>query len=161
MIVKCKDIYNIMTNGYLAFHPSGAFIKNYHYNVLEVMFIRDVHYRIISDDYGMSDCSIIVRAKDFEIISNTIPSNWVLNKRYSDLSPEPWGNINLWDESFWEDYNEDKPKALKCYRDEIKTIIAADKEYIQMMIDERSNNDIFKTWRESMIPLLNKVINNN
>jgi len=162
MIVKCKEIYNEFTNEYLPFDINGCRIKNYHYNVLEIKFIRkDVYYRVISDDSGMSDCSIIVRASDFEIIVNTIPDNWILNTQFSSLTPEKWINKSFWDSSFWEDYNEDKPEALKCYREEVKTIISADKEYIQTIIDERSKDDAFKTWRESMIPLLNEITTEN
>ena len=159
MIVKCIDIYNQNTNQYLDFHQSSYVTKNYHYNVLEIMFTSlGIYYRIIEDRPGMHSMSFITRAQDFEIVSNTIPEGWVLNKKFSKLSPASWMDITLWEESFWQDLDEDRPTAVHCFTDEIKAIIALDKEYIQVMIDERSKNDKMRAWQDTMIPLFNEVL---
>lgn len=159
MIVKCIDIYNESTKQYLYDNTDSYLTKNHHYNVLEIMFTtRGIYYRIISDRAGMRSISFITRAKDFEIVSNKIPPSWILDKKFSDLSPASWMDISLWQESFWQDLDANRPKAVQCYRDEIKAMIALDKEYIQVMIDERSKNDKMITWNETMIPLFNEVL---
>ena len=143
MIVKCKAIYNQNTNEYLETDPLNDLIKSYHYNVLEIEISKDgISYRINTDRDGLASSSIQVLSKDFEIVSTNIPENWVLDKEFASLSPQKWNEISLWEESFWQDYAEDLPKALSCYRDEIKTIVAADKDYIQTMIDERADRDV-------------------
>jgi len=158
MIVKCKAIYNEYTDKYLDFDPVNNLIVDFHYNVLEVFFHRNISFRINTDRNGLASCSIIVLAKDFEIITSNIPQNWILDKKFADLSPQKWNDISLWEESFWQDFFEDLPKALSCYRDEIKTIVAADKDYIQTMLDERADRDIFYTWRGTMLPLFAEVL---
>ena len=160
MIVKCKAIYNQNTKEYLEINPFNSFIVGYHYNVLEVEISKNgISYRINTDRSGLLSCSIPVLAKDFEIVSTNIPENWILDKEFASLSPQKWNNISLWEESFWQDYFEDLPKAISCYRDEIKTIVAADKDYIQTMIDERADRDIFYTWQDTMLPLFAEVLN--
>ena len=159
MIVKCKARYNKNTDKNLDFDPDYYWIKGYHYNVLEVKLDKDgISYRINTDRSGLDSCSVIVLAKDFEIVSANIPDNWILDKEFAELSPQKWSDMSLWEESFWQDYFEDLPKAISCYRDEIKTIVAADKDYIQTMIDERADRDIFYTWQDTMLPLFAEVL---
>ena len=158
MIVKCKAIYNEYTEKYVDFDPVNNLIVGFHYNVLEMRFNNDISFRINTDRDGLASCSIIVLAKDFEIVSSKIPENWVFDRKGAILSPEKWRKMELWEESFWQDYIEDIPKAVACYRDEIKTIVAADKDYIQTMIDERANSDIFYTWQDTMLPLFAEVL---
>ena len=158
MIVKCKAIFNQNTNEYLETDPFNDLIVGFHYNVLEVFFHRNISFRLNTDSDGLASCSIIVLAKDFEIITSNIPENWILNKKFADLSPQKWSDMSLWEESFWQDYDEELPKAVACYRDEIKTIVAADKDYIQTMIDERADSDIFYTWQDTMLPLFAEVL---
>jgi hypothetical protein len=158
MIVKCKSIFNENTQQYSDSDLSSCFSKGYHYNVLSIEFCRgQIYFRIISDRSGLYNFPILVRTNEFEIITNVTPHNWVLDKDRLSLNPEKWSNSSLWMDGFWMDYDAALPNALQSYRDEIKTIISADKDYIQVMIDERSNNDVFKIWRESMVPLLNEV----
>ena len=159
MIVKCKAIFNQNTNEYLEIDPFGDLIQGYHYNVLAIELSNDgISYRINTDRDGLLSCSIPVLAKDFEIVSTNIPDNWILNKEFAELSPQKWSDISLWEESFWQDYFEDLPKATSCYREEIKTIVSADKDYIQTMIDERADRDIFYTWQDTMLPLFAEVL---
>ena len=159
MIVKCKARYNKNTSKYLDFDPDYYWMAGYHYNVLEMKLGKDgISYRINTDISGLASCSTIVLAKDFEIVSTNIPENWILDREFSSLSPQKWKTMSLWEESFWQDYAEDLPKALACYRDEIKTIVAADKDYIQTMIDERADRDIFYTWQDTMLPLFAEVL---
>ncbi len=158
MIVKCNAIYNQNTKEYLDVDPFNHLIVGYYYNVLEVVFHRNITFRINTDRDGLASCSILVLAKDFEIITSNIPENWSLYKKFARLSPQKWNDMSLWEESFWQDYAEDLPKALSCYRDEIKTIVAADKDYIQTMIDERADRDIFYTWQDTMLPLFAEVL---
>lgn len=159
MIVKCKAIYNRNTGKYIERNPHNSFIVGFHYNVLEIMLYKEgISYRINTDRSGLDSCSIIVLAKDFEIITNTIPENWTLNKEHACLSPQKWEDMDLWEESFWQDYIEDRPKAVECYRDEIKKIVAADKDYIQTMIDERTDENKFYAWQDTMLPLFAEVL---
>ena len=158
MIVKCKAIFNKNTSSYLDVDPFGDLMVGHHYNVLEMRFNNDISFRINTDRAGIASCSIIVLAKDFEIITSNTPKNWIFDRDAAILSPEKWRKMNLWEESFWQDYAEDLPKALACYRDEIKTIVAADKDYIQTMIDERADRDIFYTWQDTMLPLFAEVL---
>ena len=159
MIVKCKGVYNKNTGEYLEPDPSNSWTAGYHYNVIE-LFIRKtgISYRINTDNDGLTSCSVIVLGKDFEIVSSNIPENWILDKALATLSPQRWKDIDLWEESFWQDYFENTPKAISCYRDEIKTIVAADKDYIQTMIEERADRDIFYTWQDTMLPLFAEVL---
>ena len=73
MIVKCKDVYNKNTGAYLEPNSSNNWTKGYHYNVIE-LFIRKngISYRINTDNDGLTSCSVIVLAKDFEIITSNI-----------------------------------------------------------------------------------------
>ena len=159
MIVKCKAIYNDYTNEYLDSDYADELFVGFHYNVLEIMLYEyGISYRINTDRDGLDSCSIIVLAKDFETITNTIPENWILNKEYACLSPQKWEDMSLWEESFWQDYMEERPKAVACYRDEIKKIVAADKDYIQTMIDERTDEYKFYTWQDTMLPLFAEVL---
>ena len=159
MIVKCNAIYNQNTKQYVEASYSGSFFVGFHYNVLAIELSKDgISYRINTDRDGLLSCSIPVLAKDFEIVSTNIPDNWILNKEFAELSPQKWSDMSLWEESFWQDYFEDLPKAISCYRDEIKTIVAADKDYIQTMIDERADRDIFYTWQDTMLPLFAEVL---
>ncbi len=159
MIVQCVDIYNIFNKEYLDENISGSVAKGNHYNVLEIDFsAHGIFYRIVPDHGGLYAHSILVRAQDFKIISARFPANWVLSTLehdYSKLSPEKWMDYNLWELGFWGDFGEDKPKALACFRDELKTILATDKDYIATMITERKD---YVSWRESMLPLLNEVL---
>ena len=159
MIVKCKAIYNQNTKEYLDIDTQGNINVNYHYNVLELDIAKKgIVYYINTDSSGLASSSIMVLAKDFEIITNTIPENWILYKEFSSLSPQIWNENSTWEFGFWEAYFEDLPEALACYRSEIKTIVAADKDYIQIMIDERSDNDRFYTWQDTMLPLFAEVL---
>ena len=158
MIVKCKAIYNEYTKKYVDFEAGNNLIVGFHYNVLEMRFDNDISFRINTDRDGLASCSIVVLAKDFEIITSNIPSNWIFDRDGAILSPKKWREMDIWEESFWQDYIEDRPKALACYRDEIKTIVAADKDYIQAMIDERADRDIFSTWQDTMLPLFAEVL---
>ena len=159
MIVKCKARYNKNTGKYLDFDPDYYWMAGCHYNVLEMKLGKDgISYRINTDRSGLASCSVIVLAKDFEIVSTSIPENWILDKEFASLAPQKWNNISLWEESFWQDYFEELPKAILCYRDEIKTIVAADKDYIQTMINERADRDIFYTWQDTMLPLFAEVL---
>ena len=159
MIVKCTAIYNRNTNEYLNIHSNNSITVGFHYNVLEILFDTiGITYRINTDRSGLATCSILVLSKDFEIISNNIPENWNLNRQFPCLSPKEWCDINLWEESFWQDYIENRPKAVACYRDEIKKIVAADKDYIQTMIDERADRSKFATWQDTMLPLFAEVL---
>ncbi len=159
MIVQCVDIYNIFNKEYLDENISGSVAKGNHYNVLEIDFsAHGIFYRIVPDHGGLYAHSILVRAQDFKIISAIMPSNWTLRtftNNLSGLSPVKWTDNSLWDWSFWEDFGEDKPKALACFREELKTILATDKDYIATMITERKD---YVSWRESMLPLLNEVL---
>ena len=159
MIVKCKAIYNQNTKEYLDIDTQGNININYHYNVLELDIAKKgIVYYINTDSSGLASSSIMVLAKDFEIVTNNIPENWILFKERSKLSPDLWTNMSLWEVSFWQDYFEDLPAAIACYRSEMKKIVAADKDYIQIMIDERSDNDRFYTWQDTMLPLFAEVL---
>ena len=159
MIVKCKAIYNQNTKEYLDKDPFDDLNVGFHYNVLEVYIAqKGIVYRINTDSAGLASSSILVLGKDFEIVSNNIPENWILFQEHATLSPDLWTNMSLWEVSFWQDYFEDLPAAIACYRSEMKKIVAADKDYIQIMIDERADNDRFYTWQDTMLPLFAEVL---
>ena len=139
MIVKCKQLYNANTKEYHA-GPSylGLTIGNF-YSVLEVYYEdNEVFYRIFDDATYEFQVTILKRADDFEIISGKIPPNWELIRREysSKLSPKMWNIFEPWEESFWQDYDNNLPKAKQCFDDELRIIFDTDADYIKQ-IDQK------------------------
>lgn len=163
MIVKCLKLYNLNTNTYKDDVSSGALSVGNIYNVLEIYINNsEILYRVISDDSGAYSFPILVRAIDFEVISYNIPSNW---KTYSrdleygiSISPSKWVDDDLWEYSFWQEYDESTAKVIKCFNEELIIIFKTDAEYIQQMIDQRPRYPATEVWHQSMIPLFEQVL---
>ena len=134
MIIKCLAIYSDGEEKYIQRDSFLTIGKLYH--VLEIYCLgEDVRYRVISDDAssdaytGAITHPILVRAQDFEIVSNTLPGNWgvkVTNTNRHRFGPEKWINNDYWEHSFWEDFGNSVLEALQCYKDELKVIMSTD-----------------------------------
>ena len=121
MIVKCLKI----------FHGDREEVKKDTfetvgkcYQVLEISVSSDqMYFRIVPDQGGHP---ILVAAKYYQVITHTIPKNWILwqYREYSFcFGPEKWGNCTLWGESFWSSWDDCEPEALKIYEEEMKIIL--------------------------------------
>jgi hypothetical protein len=89
------------------------------YTVLEIL-VRPGHYilfRLISDD---ANTPALFDSRQFEIVSNKIPSNWVavLHEQELHITPEKWLIPG-----FWEDYFDGVAEATKNFEEEKRLII--------------------------------------
>lgn len=162
MIVKCIKLYDGDTKQYIQDDRTPFVALGYHYNVLEVIITgQEVFYGLLADQHGMDGNPILVRSEDFEVVSANVPSNWKLNdqdQNHLKLSPVTWSDNSLWIDSFWEEYHNSTPRTLKCFEEELVTILSADKEYIAKMINERPNSEMYQNWHQTMMPVFNKVL---
>ncbi len=163
MIVKCTMLHNSYTGKYEDGCTNEYLTKGAHYNVLEIIFQHStIEYRVLSDDNGIRHFPILVNAKDFEMVSPILPSNWIMFNRAdgnsSTIGPAKWLDNSLWKYSFWQEYDDATPRTLQCYKEEVMTIIKTDKEYIQQMISERPNVELTRNWHETMVPLFNEIL---
>lgn len=165
LIVQCIDIYNENTNIYSQQATDTFVTKGWHYNVLEISFDgQDVRYRVMSDCNGTYHFPILVRAQDFKVVSPRIPNNWILHNRDDNssllVSPAKWVQHELWEYTFWQEYDNATPRTLQCYREELIEILRSDKEYIQIMLDERNGYPL-QSWHETVPTLFNEVLRQN
>jgi len=136
MIVKCKKIYKSAVKKYHDGESDSCETIGKSYQVLEIYTEeKEVHYRIIPDDAADDELSggittpILIRAKDYDVVSGKIPANWVVKKispTSHEFGPEKWLNNDYWKYSFWEDFCDSVPAALECYKEELKIIQATD-----------------------------------
>lgn len=114
------------------------------YHVLELYFRHDeTQFRIIPDDTTLADKfsshPILVTDKDFKLVSGVIPQNWEIamreSRRYT-LGPRKWIDNELWIDSFWEDWDNSLPDALKCYEEELAIIESTEDlaDYLQAIV---------------------------
>jgi hypothetical protein len=161
MIVKCLQLYNANLMKYVPGPTNGFLTIGNHYNVLEICFYEEIMYRLLSDHGGSYGTPGLARAQDFQIVSNRAPFNWGMCNVCDDvfkIVPKKWGQNELWVDSFWEEYcNESTPRTLHSFKQELITIIKTDKEYIDIMINERPNIGFLQNWHESMLPLFEEV----
>jgi len=128
MIVKCLKIYNIGLDKIVDKKRNSFITVGNLYQVLEVYFRKkEINFRIIPDDASKIGIEhpILVRANEFEVVSGKIPPNWVMyrgGEEFFKLSPEKWTKFEEWQESFWEDFGNSIPEALRCYEQELKVI---------------------------------------
>ena len=127
MIVKCLRIYNEHQNIILPTKQTSFESVGKCYQVLEfISNKKGTVLRIIPDCKGHP---VLVRACDYEILSNKIPRNWSIYQ-YSEsffiFGPERWINSEKWEVSFWSDWDDNCPKALQCYEEEMKIIQQTD-----------------------------------
>lgn len=130
MIIKCLKIYNENTHEYENKTHNGFITVGKLYQVLEVYFREsETLYRIIPDDAGIGGHPILVRSSEFEIISGKIPPNWGFIERRPGsmlVGPEKWIHHQYWQDSFWEDWDNSLPEALRCYEEGLKIIKDSD-----------------------------------
>lgn len=105
MKVKCISIFN--KNSYLEIGKEYAVLQ------LEIYLPKKVIYRLVADtNYKMP---ALYEPEQFEVTSNLIPSNWVIDifDESIMLGPKAWAAIG-----FWEDCYDMDEKALEIYRRE-------------------------------------------
>ena len=102
---------------------------NKEYIVLSIKIYSDeISFRLTNEEDDKE--SPFIEDKNMcEIISNKIPSNWVINIDNIgnlEMLPESWLNKN-WKYSFWESYyDECDSKAIECYYKERQIIYACE-----------------------------------
>ena len=130
MIVKCERLLNPNTK---QFHPGpsdrGLTIGNL-YSVLEISYKPDeILYRIFKNDTYEYQHPILIRSDEFSIVTGEIPPNWELIRdeyETATLGPKVWQIFEPWEESFWQDWNNNLPKAKKCFDEELRVIFDCD-----------------------------------
>lgn len=165
LIVQCIDIYNDNTKTYSEQLTDNFITKGWHYNVLAIYFSgQDISYHIMTDINGTNNFPILVRAQDFKIVSPKVPPNWIIysrDKLYGmSISPAKWVQDEIWEYTFWQEYDNATPRTLQCYREELMEIVRTDKEYIKIMLDERNGYPL-QSWHETMPTLFNEVLRQN
>ena len=127
MIVKCLRIYNEHEKKIMTTKKTECETVGKCYQVLEFRCDgQETFLRIIPDCKGHP---ILVRACDYEVLSNKIPKNWLISQDYEldfIFGSERWINSEKWEVSFWYDWDENCPKALQCYEEEMKIIQQTD-----------------------------------
>ena len=121
MKVKCINIYNEHTKKH---ENSSHFLTiGKEYIVLEISCSvkansNNIAYRLVGDDPSKSPA--IFNAKQFEIISNTQPKNWITTigkNGFIEIGPKSWQTPNFWESC----YDLDKD-ALEIYKREAQII---------------------------------------
>lgn len=130
MIVKCLKLFNVNTREYENKSHNGFITVGMLYQVLEVYFREsETLYRIIPDKAGIGGHPTLVRNNEFEMVSGKIPPNWAFIQRRPGpmlAGPEKWIDHQHWQDSFWEDWDNSLPEALRCYEEELKIIKDSD-----------------------------------
>ncbi len=147
MIVKCAKLFNENTKEYMP-GPSdlGLTIGNL-YSVLEIYYNKsEILYRIFEDGNYEFQFPILKRSDDFEIISGKLPNNWQLIKDGNTgiLGPRSWCNLDLWHESFWQDWDNGLIEAKRCFSEELKVIFNTDEKYIKIIDQQQGRESFFK-----------------
>jgi len=118
MKIKCIKIYNEQTKKYQ--DMSSWLTVGKEYIVLEILICpeKEVSYRLVGDNKNQMPA--MYDARQFEIISNAIPSNWIVKQLSSGrfiFSPAAWR-----EPGFWESYYDHDPVALEIYKREARII---------------------------------------
>lgn len=119
MKIKCIKIYNEQTKQYQ--DTSSWLTVNKEYVVLEMLIRpeREVSYRLVGDNENQMPA--IYDARQFVIVTNTIPSNWTVKQLPSGsfiFSPASWRELG-----FWERCYDGDPAALEIYKHEARIIM--------------------------------------
>jgi hypothetical protein len=119
MKVKCIKIYNEHTKQY---QDSCAWLTiGKEYVVLEMMVLqgKDVSYRLVGDNEN--EMPAIYDARQFEIVTNHLPSNWAIQQLPSDrffFRPISWQQPG-----FWVNCYDGDPESLEVYKREAWIIL--------------------------------------
>lgn len=148
MIIRCTKLYNRNTKQYHNGPSMGSLTIGALYSVLEIYFNKDeIEYRIFADAPHYYSHPILVRSDDFEVVSGLLPNNWELyrfNKNQSGLGPKSWNIYEPWEESFWQDFDNNLPKARECFDKELKIIFDTEPEYIKIIDQQQGRESYFK-----------------
>ncbi len=117
MKVKCTKIINEHTQKEQETSPWLTMGKEYVVLAIEIYSTKNL-YLIVDDTSnkapGLHD------AKQFEVLSHKVPSNWVINPGSLEIltiSPEDWQKSTFWDECY-----DGNPLALEIYKREARII---------------------------------------
>ena len=112
MIVRCVNIFNEHTKEFQETSRSLTIGKEYIVLEVDVVTSRRVNYRLISDD---GHTPALFNSKQFEIVNNKIPSNWIVYQIGELLSftAKSWSELG-----FWEDYFNMVSEAIDTYERE-------------------------------------------
>lgn len=113
MKVKCIAIFDSYSGS--ALEKSPWLTVGTVYSVLSVFVAEEkpAEYRLLADD-GFTPG--MYRADQFELVSNVIPANWVVNFEaglYFELAPRAWLK-----DGFWEEYFDGNPIAIESFESE-------------------------------------------
>ena len=123
MKVRCKKIINEHTQKEQANSPWLTIGKEYVVLMMEVYPIKTL-YLLVDDSSNQAPA--LHDAKQFELISHFIPSNWMINP--GDLEVVTLGP-KVWQEpTFWEDCYDHDPKTLEIYKREARIIFEEEGE---------------------------------
>jgi hypothetical protein len=123
MKIKCKQIINEQTQQSQDTSPWLTLGKEYVVLAIEVYKSKNL-YLLVDDSSNQSPG--LHDAKQFEVLSHTIPSNWIVNPGELELvtiGPKAWS-----EPGFWEDCYDHDPKALEIYKREARIIMEEEGE---------------------------------
>ena len=118
MRIKCQKILNERTQHQQESSPWLTIGKEYIVLAIEVYPTKN--YFLLVDD-SSNQAPHLHDAKQFEVISHHISSNWRINKGDLDImtiAPEAWQDPN-----FWEKCYDGDPSALEIFKHEARIIM--------------------------------------
>jgi hypothetical protein len=118
MKVKCQKIINEQTQQEQSASPWLTVGKEYIVLMIEVY--SNKNYFLMIDD-SSNEAPHLQDAKQFEVISHHIPSNWQINA--GDLEITTLGPSTWQEPSFWERCHDGDESALEIYKFEARIII--------------------------------------
>lgn len=118
MKVKCIKIYNEITK---TFQKSSSWLSiGNEYLVSEVSMRpeREILYRLQGDTN--KELPAIYDARQFEVVTNTIPSNWIVIQECDGIITFTPANWSI--PGFWENFFDGDQNAIESYRKELNII---------------------------------------
>ena len=118
MKVKCLKIINEFTQQDQ--EMSAWLTVNKEYNVLAMEVRTNKNFFLLIDD-SINQAPHLHDAKQFEVVTHGVPSNWVINAgnlEVMTIGPKVWQNLNFWEECY-----EGNEAALELYKKEVTIIL--------------------------------------
>jgi hypothetical protein len=117
MRVKCQQIINEHTQQQKNMSPWLTINKEY--IVLAIIVYPTKNLYLLVDD-STNQAPGLHNAKQFEILSHSIPRNWVINP--GDIEVMTIGPIAWQESTFWDNCYENDPLSLEIYKREAAII---------------------------------------
>lgn len=121
MKVRCIKLVNPNTGSAEKKNSWLTIGRIYHVLSVEKDVCHSVQYRLTGD---ANDIPALHDAGQFEVVSNKIPSNWVVNVEQGgsvEFAPLKWIS---W--GYWEKYFDGEVEAIQVYKEESRRILEED-----------------------------------